>query len=159
MSDDDDEAAGAGVRRRRRRILIVLGGLAVIAIAVAVTAVVVRAKSSSSSACAQVADLRQREHDANVAYHTTVLDTAPTLPGPTVTRVVYSDGLYGPTSILSAPLFPPATGPRYVAIGTLEDWQKAYTVLAIAAEQNPSCFSATERAELEAGYRQLQAKP
>jgi hypothetical protein len=149
MRDEaDDELDEGRGPRSRRRVLIVLAGLAAVGIIVAVTAVVVRATSNSSSACAQVADLRQREHDTNAAYHTTVVDTSPTSVQPPVTPL-----------LINGKLVYPDTGPRFVSVGSLQDWREAYTVLAIAAEQNPSCFTVTERAQLEAGYRQLQAKP
>jgi hypothetical protein len=41
--------------------------------------------------------------------------------------------------------------------GTLKDWQRAYAALAVFAEQNPECFTASRRAALEAGYREISS--
>jgi hypothetical protein len=126
-------------RSGRRRILGLLAGLGVVAVVV-ITVVVTRATTGSSSACDDKAGLERKVDDARVAYQTPA------------TRVIPSYTVdFGTNGILHVP----GTVQDLGTTGSLQEFEEAFKVLAIYAEQNPSCFNATDRAQLEEGYRRL----
>jgi hypothetical protein len=121
--------------------------MALIAVAVGLVVagfLVGRATSGSDkpSACAPRATLEQRDREAKAAYDATA--TATTIYPFARTTVNGRTGIVSPAG---TPVVEPADrGPA------LEAWKKASAVVAIYAEQNPSSFTAIERAEIEAAY-------
>jgi hypothetical protein len=136
---DESEARASPVPWWKR---IAVGAAAVGLVAAGILIGRATADSGKPAACAPRGELEQRNRDAKAVYDATA--TATTIYRSSGTIVNTRTGVVSPAG---TPLVEPADrGPA------LEAWKRASAVVAIYAEQNPSCFTATERAEIEAAY-------